>query len=137
MRLPYVRSLLFGGVVLLAGCAPAASPDLSWEGTWAAAPDGHGGELRCVLVPLEGEKWQGKFTGYCSNQFAYEVQMEGRRDGAAILFKGEADLGEKDGGVYRWTGQIKGQEFLGEYNSTSGKTGKFEMKPARTKPASK
>jgi hypothetical protein len=115
---------------LLAGCSQPEPPELAWEGKWEAAPDGHGGELRCTLVPGEEGQWQGKFTGYCNQQFAYEVQMEGRREGSAIHFQGSADLGEKDGGVYHWTGQIAGQEFFGQYRSTAGKTGKFQMKPA-------
>lgn len=128
----YLRSWAFVllAALLTGGCGSSAPPDLTWEGTWEAAPDGHGGELRCTLHPLENGQWEGKFTGYCSNQFAYEVQMAGRRDSAAIRFEGSADLGEKDGGVYQWTGQIAGKEFVGQYRSTSGKTGKFQMKPA-------
>jgi hypothetical protein len=115
----------------LAGCAGGApQPVASWDGTWTADPDGHGGELRCLVRQVERDQWEGKFTGTCDRQFAYEVQMKGRRDGDSILFTGDADLGEKDGGLYHWTGRIVGEEFAGQYQSTSGKTGKFAMKPA-------
>jgi hypothetical protein len=117
-------------VIIVSGCGPAASPELSWEGTWEAAEPVHGGELRCTLQQQDVDRWHGKFTGYCSNQFAYQVQMQGRRDGDAILFEGQADLGEKDGGIYHWTGRIAGSDFTGQYRSASGKTGKFQMKPA-------
>jgi hypothetical protein len=118
-------------VVSVTGCTQALpQPVASWEGTWEAAPDGHGGELRCLVRQVERDQWEGKFTGTCDRQFAYEVQMKGKRDGESILFAGEADLGEKDGGLYHWTGRIVGEEFAGQYQSTSGKTGKFAMKPA-------
>jgi hypothetical protein len=121
--------VLLGGII--AGCGQSAPPAASWEGTWEAADPPHGGELRCTVRQLDGEQWEGKFTGYCDRQFAYEVQMQGRRDGDSILFKGDADLGDKDGGRYSWTGRIVGEAFVGEYKSTSGKTGKFQMKPAK------
>src|SRR5262249_50348587 len=126
MKLPSRLWTLLFLATTLTGCGQAASPDLAWEGTWEAAEPVHGGELRCTLQAQEKGQWQGKFTGYCSNQFAYEVQMQGRRDGEAILFEGEANLGEKDGGIYHWTGRIAGAEFTGQYRSASGKTGKFE-----------
>jgi hypothetical protein len=130
MRIQTSWAMVFlAGVV--AGCSQGvAQPVASWEGTWEAAPDGHGGELRCLVRQIAREQWEGKFTGTCNRQFAYEVQMKGRRDGDTILFTGEADLGEKDGGLYRWTGRIVGDQFAGQYESASGKTGKFAMKPA-------
>jgi hypothetical protein len=122
--------MVFSAVVL-AGCGQSLPPTAeSWQGTWEAAPDGHGGELRCLVRPTEGDTWEGKFTGYCDRQFAYEVQMQGRRDGDTIVFSGDANLGEKDGGIYHWTGRIAGEEFTGKYQSESGKSGKFHMKPA-------
>ena len=132
MRTQRLYWLIVLAIGTLPGCGQTSPPAaLSWVGTWAAEEPAHGGELRCSLNQLDGERWEGKFTGYCDRQFAYEVAMQGRRDGSAIQFNGEADLGEKDGGVFRWTGRIVGEEFVGEYHSTAGKTGKFQMKPVR------
>jgi len=34
-----------------------------------------------------------------------------------VLFKGTADLGPKDGGVYDWIGRATEKEFVGFYTS--------------------
>ena len=120
--------LLCAGALLGCGQAPPATP-ASWEGTWEGS-NGHAGELHCAVTRKGAEQWEGHFTGTCDRQFAYEVQMQGRKDGDTILFTGKADLGEKDGGLFQWTGRIAGEDFVGEYKSDSGKNGKFKMKPA-------
>jgi hypothetical protein len=127
-----VRRLVLFGIWAMAGCgetpAPLAAPP-SWQGTWEGS-NGHAGELSCQVAAKADGQYEGKFTGTCDRQFAYEVQMQGRRDGETILFTGKADLGEKDGGLFHWTGRIAGEKFVGEYKSDGGKSGKFEMKPA-------
>jgi hypothetical protein len=55
--------------------------------------------------------------------------LEGRQAGGAVLFKGTADLGPKDGGVYDWIGRADNREFVGFF--TSGfYTGVFTMTKA-------
>jgi hypothetical protein len=119
--------------VLLAGCAdtatPSANPPAAWEGTWEGS-NGHAGELSCQVAAQGDGQWEGKFTGTCDRRFAYEVKMQGKKDGDTIRFTGQADLGEKDGGLFQWTGRIEGDQFIGEYKSDAGKTGKFQMKVA-------
>lgn len=126
------RLALFGMFMasILAGCGKTQAPSPSWEGTWEGS-NGHAGELSCLVTAKADGQWEGKFTGTCDRQFAYEVKMDGRRDGETILFTGKADLGEKDGGLYEWTGRIAGDKFMGEYKSDAGKTGKFEMKATK------
>jgi hypothetical protein len=127
-----VRSCALLGMILsatLTGCGDSFAPPASWEGTWEGS-NGHAGELSCQVAAKSDDQWEGKFTGTCDRQFAYEVQMQGRRDGDTILFTGQADLGEKDGGLFQWTGRLAGDQFTGEYQSDGGKTGKFQMKPA-------
>lgn len=101
-----------------------------WAGTWQAADGEHGGELRCVALHVEGDRWEATFSGYCNRQFVYEVKMQGRQVGETINFTGKADLGDKDGGIYTWMGELANDRFKGSYRSASGKTGSFEMKPA-------
>ena len=43
--------------------------------------------------------------------------MEGRPAGKTVLFKGTADLGPKDGGVYDWIGRATEKEFVGFYTN--------------------
>ena len=45
-------------------------------------------------------------------------------------FKGTADLGQKDGGVYDWIGRAVDNEFVGFYTS-AGYTGVFNMTRAK------
>ena len=77
----------------------------------------------------EGDRWEATFSGYCNRQFVYEVKMKGRQVVEKIVFTGKADLGDKDGGLYYWTGELADGRFKGRYKSESGKTGLFEMKP--------
>lgn len=105
----------------------------SWKGTWQADdnPAEHCGELECTAAPVVGKRWEAEFKGYCNRQFVYQVQMKGKQKGDKIVFKGEADLGEKDG-AYTWTGKIVGDTFTGSYTSAKGKTGSFTMNRAET-----
>ena len=99
-----------------------------FEGTWKSADGTHNGELLCRAVQVDKTRWQATFEGFCQRQFIYRVQMSGKSTGKRIHFQGTANLGEKDGGVYRWTGDISGNVFTGEYTSERGKKGGFQMK---------
>ena len=99
-----------------------------WAGTWQKDDDpNYGGDLHCTVKQVDDQNWQARFTGYCGRQFAYEITMEGRGEGDTVLFKGEADLGEQDGGLYQWTGRIERDAFAGQYVSSTGKKGSFAM----------
>ena len=43
--------------------------------------------------------------------------MSRRAAGTTVLFKGTADLGPKDGGVYDWIGRATEKEFVGFYTN--------------------
>jgi hypothetical protein len=105
-----------------------------WLGTWQALGQTDCKELRCAAQRVEGEKWQATFTGVCSREFSFQVKMNGIRKADKIVFEGTTDLGEQNGGVYRWSGEIIGQKFTGKYKSDGGKEGTFEMKPASAEP---
>ncbi|GJM24775.1 MAG: hypothetical protein DHS20C16_11900 [Phycisphaerae bacterium] len=125
------RNRIFIGLAALAfvgtGCAQSKKSD--WTGTWKSQGSGPGGKLECVVEPLDGEQWKATFTGYCNREFAYKVQMDGRQKKKNIFFQGHADLGETDGGTYTWTGQIKGDTFVGIYSGAKGrKAGSFSMR---------
>jgi outer membrane protein assembly factor BamB len=100
----------------------------AWIGTWgvSGAPKEHQARLDCRVVELEGGQWQATFEGECGRPYKYTIEMLGRQAGDVVLFKGSADLGEQDGGVYDWIGRATGEKFVGFYSSRKY-TGTFEM----------
>jgi hypothetical protein len=110
-------------------------PNISgaWTGTWSAynpaRPAAAPKELCAKLtanIAQKGDVWQAVFEGDCGRPYKYAISMEGRQAGSAVLFKGTADLGPKDGGVYDWIGRADEKEFVGFF--TSGfYTGVFTM----------
>ena len=82
-----------------------------------------------AAIAQKGDLWQAVFEGDCGRPYKYTITMEGRQAGAAVLFKGTADLGPTDGGVYDWIGRADDKEFVGFF--TSGfYTGVFTMAKA-------
>jgi hypothetical protein len=101
-----------------------------WEGTWQAKGSQQCKELKCVARPVGDGGWQATFTGVCNRRFSFQVNMRGRAVGDKVVFEGNTELGEENGGTYTWSGSIVGKLFSGKYKSTGGKQGTFEMKPA-------
>jgi len=114
----------------------------AWTGTWSAynparatAPPKELCAKLTATIASKGDTWQAVFEGDCGRPYKYTITMEGRQAGSAVLFKGTADLGPKDGGVYDWIGRADDKEFVGFF--TSGfYTGVFTMtKSEPTAPA--
>jgi hypothetical protein len=113
-------------------------PNISgtWAGTWSAynparatAPPKELCAKLTATIAQKGDAWQAVFEGDCGRPYKYTITMEGRQAGGAVLFKGTADLGPKDGGVYDWIGRADDKEFVGFF--TSGfYTGVFTMTKA-------
>ena len=115
-----------------------------WVGTWGISappkagyplagepqsPSQHSGaELRldCKVTQERNGAWQATFEGECGRPYKYTVKMQGRQAGDVVLFKGTADLGEKDGGIYDWIGRANEEEFVGFYTSQKY-TGHFRL----------
>lgn len=132
------------GVVLAQSRGPAQGkrPQVTgeWTGKWGIysppkegapqpTPPQHSEKemrLDCKVVELSDGNWQATFEGECGRPYKYTVQMLGRQAGEVVLFKGTADLGEKDGGVYDWIGRATGDEFIGFYTSQKY-TGYFRL----------
>ena len=100
----------------------------NWTGTWgvSGAPKEYQQRLDCRVVALGADQWEATFEGECGRPYKYTIQMLGTRAGDVVLFKGSADLGEKDGGVYDWIGRAAEDKFVGFYTSQKY-TGTFEM----------
>ena len=99
-----------------------------WVGTWgvSGAPKEYQQRLDCRVVAVSSDQWQATFEGECGRPYKYTIEMLGRQAGDVVLFKGSADLGEADGGVYDWIGQASADKFVGFYTSRKY-TGTFEM----------
>jgi hypothetical protein len=108
--------------------APAA-PQVAgkWIGTWESiGHKGHGGGLRCEATEAGAGKWEAVFTAEYGPTKSYNVKLEGKLSGAAVLFGGKVDLGRGDGGVFTWTGEATQTAFKGKYEG-GGDTGSFQM----------
>jgi hypothetical protein len=117
---------------------PQGPPNITgaWTGTWSAynparatAPPKELCAKLTATIAQKNDVWQAVFEGDCGRPYKYTITMEGRQAGGAVLFKGTADLGPKDGGVYDWIGRADDKEFVGFF--TSGfYTGVFTMTKA-------
>ena len=121
--------------------APAAPLDAAgdWSGTWSAynpAQASKPPQEQCkdlsAKVTTQNGVWEAVFEGNCGRPYKYTIKMEGRQVGKAVLFKGTADLGARDGGIFDWVGRATEKEFIGFYTSAYS-TGVFSLtkKPAQ------
>ena len=113
---------------------PKPTPDAAgkWVGTWGPLDPKPGAAkspseltMEC-LVTKAADGWKAVFEGECGRPYKYTVAMDGRAAPGAVLFKGTADLGEKDGGVFDWIGRADDKEFVGFYTS-GGYAGLFRL----------
>lgn len=120
--------------------APAqTTPDITgkWTGTWYSYNPAQGTatqkelckNLSCNIEYKDGA-WQATFEGDCGRPYKYEIKMEGRQVGKAVMFKGTSDLGAQDGGVYDWIGRANDKEFVGFFTSAFY-TGTFSLSRAK------
>lgn len=111
--------------------APVSPPDAEgkWIGEWSGGAPGCK-LIECVAARQDGETWTAKFRAQCDKEYFYQVEMTGKTVGKVVVFSGSADLGGQYG-VYKWTGMVHGDKFLGKYDSVDGKkSGAFWMKRA-------
>jgi hypothetical protein len=144
-----VRGLVIGLVVVLTssighaqggrGRGPQGPPEITgaWTGTWSAFNPARAStppQEQCAKltasIAKKGETWEAVFEGDCGRPYKYSITMEGRLVGNVVMFKGSADLGQRDGGVYDWIGRATGDEFVGFYTSAAY-TGVFSMTRAK------
>jgi hypothetical protein len=131
---------LSAGLVLAQGRGQrggAAQPlDISgkWTGTWSSYSPVQASTPPNVVcakldanVVLNNGVWEAVFEGDCGRPYKYSIKMEGRQSGSAVLFKGTADLGAADGGVYDWIGRANNTDFIGFYTNAFT-TGVFSLK---------
>ncbi len=95
-----------------------------WTGIWSsynpaqpAVPPKEQCKSLSAKVAKKGDGYEATFEGDCGRPYKYNITMEGRAAGKTVLFKGTADLGPKDGGVYDWIGRATDKEFVGFYTN--------------------
>jgi hypothetical protein len=124
------------------GRGPQAPPNIvgAWTGTWssytparASTPPQEQCAKLTATITQKDAVWTAVFEGDCGRPYKYSISMEGKLQGPAVLFKGSADLGAQDGGVYDWIGRAVDNEFVGFYTNAYA-TGVFSMKRAAAKP---
>jgi hypothetical protein len=108
----------------------------NWTGTWSSFnPAQTTAQPNVVCAKLDAkvarvnDVWEATFEGDCGRPYKYMIKMEGRQSGNAVLFKGTADLGQADGGVYDWIGRANNTDFIGFYTNAFS-TGFFNLKRA-------
>ena len=115
------------------GPQPAPNIAGAWTGTWssynparATAPPQEQCKKLDARIAQKGAIWEATFEGDCGRPYKYSITMEGRQAGGTVMFKGTADLGAQDGGVYDWIGRAVDNEFVGFYTNAYG-TGVFSL----------
>lgn len=107
---------------------PAPKVEGAWTGRWqSASHKGHGGGLDCVAKQTGPDTWTATFTAEFGRTKAYTIPLEGKRDGDAVRFGSEVDIGKEKGeGKFTWTGKATATEFSGTYEG-GGDKGTFSM----------
>ena len=108
--------------------AAAAGLEGRWNGTWLSDANGHTGGLRCILSKDEEGTLQARYhaTWGCCFSFEYTVPVTATQEGDTHNFHGEADLGWFAGGLYKYDGQVTGDDFSSNY-SCERDHGTFQM----------
>jgi hypothetical protein len=128
-RLTFASGLLLWCIVSASAQQPGSvqqAPDVSgeWTGVWSsynpaqpAVPPKEQCKSLTAKVTKTETGYQATFEGDCGRPYKYNITMDGRAAGKTVLFKGSADLGPKDGGVYDWIGRATDKEFVGFYTN--------------------
>lgn len=98
-----------------------------WTGTWKANGAAEASALSCTMLQKTGNEWIATFDAVCGRNASFTFDVPGKLKDGLVVFKQTIDLGEINGGVFEWTGEIRGDTFTGKYKS-SGYEGGFVMK---------
>ena len=103
-----------------------------WRGEWRSEWNGHSGGLRCVMTrDDEGDDYRAWFYSTYASLLFFQHRTLFRvtaREGEALRFEGDEDLGKAIGGVYRYEGTVEGDSFRAEFHAENGDHGVMEMR---------
>lgn len=108
----------------------ASGVDGRWKGSWHSHWNGHSGGLRGLLEARDGGRIHAWFFSTYGGIlfFQHEVLLQGTpEEGGLIRFEGEQDLGKAVGGVYHYTGLVRGDRFHAHYRAENGDHGVFQL----------
>jgi hypothetical protein len=112
------------------GGAPAIMPLAGkWEGRWQGS-DGHGGDLRAIIVTTEAPSsatgtertqrytatFKATFLALLSGEHSVELVATRQPDGR-MNFQGRKDLGFLCGGTYTYDGHVTQDQFVANFQS--------------------
>ena len=118
-----MQRIVFGAAIILVVLATGIS---AFNPARATTPPQELCAKLTAVITQRGDIWQAVFEGDCGRPYKYSIAMEGRLAGGSVMFKGTADLGAQDGGVYDWIGRADNNEFVGFFTSAAY-TGLFNM----------
>jgi len=100
--------------------APTATPAGLWQGSWQSAANGHRGELRAILTPIEGDRFDARFRARFWGVMVFGYRLElGLQEATPEhwIFWGESDLGWLAGGRFECKGTASTNTLLATYES--------------------
>ena len=139
------RLLLIAAMAACVGCSsfdrdwqaakkvpPADAASGCWKGGWQSKTNFHKGGLRCIIAKptlLSGDeidvrpvhnlyeaRFRATYRGVIPFEYVMPMTITENADGS-ISFTGEADLGPAAGGVYKYEGTIRDDQFIANYDS--------------------
>jgi hypothetical protein len=101
--------------------APVRAEPMSgrWSGRWQTTGNTMSGELRCVIDKLDDSTFRAKFDADWGDLFTHQstITLKIRQKTDAWKFDGQENLGLLQGGLYKYDGYVKGDEFFCNYSS--------------------
>jgi hypothetical protein len=107
---------------------PADAVSGCWKGGWQSKTNFHRGGLRCIIAKPTASvdqkpaanayeaRFRATYRGVIPFEYVMPMTVSNNADGS-IAFTGEADLGKAAGGVYKYTGTIRDDQFISNYGS--------------------
>ncbi|RMG38222.1 MAG: hypothetical protein D6725_07640, partial [Planctomycetota bacterium] len=90
-----------------------------WQGGWHSEVNGHQGTLRAIIEREAEGRYRARFkaTFWRFFPFEFEMPLTVTPTQGGYAFAGEADLGLLAGGVFSYSGSIRGDTFMATYQS--------------------
>ena len=120
-----MKASLLPVLMLVVACSAAAAGELAYQGKWNTTNRKLDGDVTCVMTPIAGSQWQGRFFGkFQGTPFDYA----GRFSGTTSDLRGSVTV---DGAHYQCRGSLNHDEFKANFTG-SGYTGSFDLKRTDT-----
>lgn len=121
-----IRLLTVALITAAGGSTVSAESERVWSGTWNNRKFGTTGPLKCVATESKSGEWGAVFTGtFKGDPFEYKTRFQSRPAQNGLELGGSSTI---RGHQYEWTGALRGSQLLGQYRSTVGYYGGFQLK---------